>query len=75
MSYLESANKRRDMKNKFDINEPATDSEAAQAIKSGLTPAQVRLAILTGSRADTAKRYGFERNAIARLALRWGIEL
>lgn len=56
-----------------DNKHPASESEAMQAILSGLTPARVQLAVLTATRAETAGEHGFERNAIARLALRWGI--
>ena len=61
------------MKTFHDNQEPAGAPEARQAILSGLTPAKAQLAILTSSRADIAAEHGFERNAIARLALRWGI--
>lgn len=53
--------------------EQATPSEALQAILSGLSPLQVQTAILIHSQAKTARQYGFDRYAIARLALRWGI--
>lgn len=61
------------MERTHDNKEMSTRSEALQAIKSGLTPAKVQLAILSGNRAATANECGFERNAITRLALRWGI--
>ena len=59
--------------NIHDNKESASQSEARQAILSGLTPLQVQTAILTQRRAETASEHGFERNAITRLALRWGI--
>lgn len=59
--------------NTHDNREQATPSEAREAILSGLTPAKVQLAVLTATRAETAYEHGFERNTIARLALRWGI--
>ena len=59
--------------NIHDNKESASQSEARQAILSGLTPARVQLAVISGNRAATASEHGFERNAITRLALRWGI--
>lgn len=61
------------MERTHDNKEEATDGETMQALKAGLTPARVQLAILSGNRAATANEHGFERNAIARLAIRWGI--
>lgn len=61
------------MTRKHDAQEAASDAEALQAIKAGLTALRVSEAILTSRQAQIAGAHGFERNAIARLALRWGI--
>lgn len=61
------------MRHLHDTAEQASASEALQAVVAGLTPLKVQTAILAQRRAETASQHGFERNAITRLALRWGI--
>lgn len=56
-----------------DNKEAATPSEAREAIVAGLTPMKVQLAVASSKRATMARKYGFERNVLMRLALRWGI--
>jgi len=61
------------MRHGHDIKDEATDAEAMEAIEAGLTPMKVQMAVLSQTRAETASEYGFERNTITRLALRWPI--